>query len=430
MADISSLQRLAPSIGGLLGRSRSLIWGASALALIVAPLIFSSSASISFMSQLGTLTIFCLSYNMLFGEGGMLSFGHAIYSGLGAYFAIHAMNLSANGALDIPVWLIPLIGGLAGSAFGIVFGYLTTKKSGMTFAMITLGMGELVHAFSQMFPGFFGGEGGIATNRTYGEPVFGITFGPQLQVYYLIVAWLIICAAAMYAFTQTPLGRIVNAVRDNAERAEFIGYDPRMVRFLVLVVSSFFAGISGGLTAINLEIITSESLSALRSSDGLLFTFIGGAESFFGPIVGVVVGGFLAFRLSDYTMAWQLYLGMFFILFVMYAPGGIAGIIVANWRVLRAGMFGQILPSWLAVIASAAAMVAAVAAIVELAYYFVFGSHAVYAAFTDKRSYAVLWAAVIVLLVVGVLSFRRTLARFSREWGAVNADINGSAPRD
>src|SRR5882672_9766746 len=96
MADISSLQRLTPISDGLLSRSRYLIWGGSALALIVAPLIFNSSASVSFLSQLGTLTIFCLSYNMLFGEGGMLSFGHAVYSGLGAYFAIHAMNLRSE----------------------------------------------------------------------------------------------------------------------------------------------------------------------------------------------------------------------------------------------------------------------------------------------------------------------------------------------
>ena len=144
-------------------------WLAFALILIVAPLIFNKGASLSILSQIGTLMIFGLSYNMLLGQGGMLSFGHAVYSGLGAFFAIHAMNLAANGALPIPVTLIPLVGGGAGMFFGILFGYVTTKKSGTTFAMITLGICELIHSSSLMFPEFFGGEGGISTNRVIGN---------------------------------------------------------------------------------------------------------------------------------------------------------------------------------------------------------------------------------------------------------------------
>ena len=97
----------------------------------------------------------------------------------------------------------------------------------------------------------------------------------------------------MYAFTQTPLGRIINAVRDNPERAEFVGYDPQWVRYLTLMLSAFFAGISGALTAINFEIVSAENVSALRSGMILLFTFIGGTGFFFGPIIGAIVGVFL-----------------------------------------------------------------------------------------------------------------------------------------
>jgi branched-chain amino acid transport system ATP-binding protein len=143
------------------------------------------------------------------------------------------------------------VGGLSGLFFAVLFGYVTTKKAGTTFAMITLGVGELVFAMSLMFPEFFGGEGGITTNRAYGKPVFGISFGPQIQVYYLIAVYCFVCTAAMFAFTRTPLGRILNAVRDNPERVEFIGYNTQRVRYYAFIIAGFFAGIGGGLAAIN-----------------------------------------------------------------------------------------------------------------------------------------------------------------------------------
>lgn len=415
---------------GVFNGPRMLAWGGFALALIVAPLIFNSSASLSFLSQLGTVIIFCLSYNILMGQGGMLSFGHAVYSGLGAYFAIHAMNWAAKGGVFLPISLVPLVGGLAGMFFGVLLGYVTTKKAGTTFAMITMGIGELVYAFSQMFPRFFGGEGGITTNRSYGEPFLGITFGPQIQVYYLIVVWLLGCTIAMYAFTQTPLGRIANAVRDNPERVEYIGYDTRRVRYLTLIISAFFAGISGGLAAINFEIVSAESVSAVRSGDALVFTFIGGIGSFAGPIVGAIGGSFLTVKLSDFTMAWQLYLGIFFILFVMYAPSGLAGLVAVNWRVLRAGKFGRVWRTWLAVGASAATLLAGTIIVVELSYAFTFGSQkaatAKFLASLGTTATISLWAGGIALIVLGVCLLRISRRRFRPEWDIVNAEIEAA----
>ena len=197
---------------------RVLIWTLFAVSLIVAPLIFRSSLALTMLSQIGYLIIICLSYNILLGQGGMLSFGHAVYTGMGAFIAVHAMNLATKGAVPLPLVTIPLVGGLAGAGFAILLGYVTTKKSGTTFAMITLGIGELVAAMSLMFPGFFGGAGGVTTNRVYGTPFLGLTFGPQIQVYYLIAAYCFVSTALMFAFTGTPLGRMLNAVRDNPER--------------------------------------------------------------------------------------------------------------------------------------------------------------------------------------------------------------------
>jgi len=406
---------------------RWIVWGMFALILIFAPMAFSSGSSISLLSQIGTVMIFGLSYNMLLGQGGMLSFGHAVYSGLGAFFAIHAMNLASGGKIWMPVTLIPLVGGLAGMFFGILFGYVTTKKSGTTFAMITLGIVELVFACSLMFPEFFGGEGGISTNRVYGEKFLGITFGPQIQVYYLIAFWLFISTIGMFAFTQTPLGRIINAVRDNPERVEFIGYDTQWARYLTLILSGFFAGISGGLSAINFEIVTAENVSAIRSGGVLLFTFIGGVGFFFGPMIGAIVGVFLSVMLSDFTKAWQLYLGVFFIVMVMYAPGGIASLIMLNLRVAKYGKFGRVWPHLWAVSAMGLVALFGLILIVEMLYHLTLES----ANGTEMKLFGFMvdtaapsgWFVALTILAIGAYGFWHARKSFKQAWGEVNSEI-------
>ncbi len=406
---------------------RWIIWGMFALILTFAPLVFSSGSSISLLSQIGTVMIFGLSYNMLLGQGGMLSFGHAVYSGLGAFFAIHAMNLASGGKIWMPVTMIPLIGGLAGMFFGFLFGYVTTKKSGTTFAMITLGIVELVFACSLMFPEFFGGEGGISTNRVYGEKFFGISFGPQIQVYYLIAFWLFISTVGMYAFTQTPLGRIINAVRDNPERVEFIGYDTQWARYLTLILSGFFAGISGGLSAINFEIVTAENVSAIRSGGILLFTFIGGVGFFFGPMIGAIVGVFLTVMLSDFTKAWQLYLGVFFIVIVMYAPGGIASLIMLNLRVAKYGRFGRVWPHLWAVAAMGIVACVGLVMMIEMLYHLTLES----ANGTEMKLFGFMvdtaapsgWFVAATVFAIGAYGFWHARKSFKQAWGEVNTEI-------
>lgn len=412
---------------------RCLIWIGFALVLIVAPLIFSQGASLSLLSQMGTVMIFGLSFNMLLGQSGMLSFGHAVYSGLGAFIAIHAMNLTAGGSLAIPVTLIPLVGGLAGMGFGVLFGYVTTKKSGTTFAMITLGLVELVSACSLMFPGFFGGEGGVSTNRVIGSAVLGITYGPQIQVYYLIAFWLFVSTVGMYAFTHTPLGRIANAVRDNPERVEFVGYDTQWVRYLTLIISAFFAGISGGLSAINFEIVSAENVSAIRSGSILLFTFIGGIGFFFGPMIGAVIGVFLTVMLSDYTKAWQLYLGVFFIFIVMRAPGGVASLLMLNVRLMKFGKFkrvwrylGALSAMWLLTLCGAVTMV-------EMLYHRTLdadnGPLMKLFGWEVDTSALLPWGLGVLLPAIGLIGVRLIKPRFQTVWNDVNTEIEDTVRR-
>lgn len=410
------------------------LWSAFVLVLVVAPLLFTSSLSLTILSQIGTLIIVCLSYNMLLGQGGMLSFGHAVYVGLGAFVAIHAMNAVGRGTMWLPTSAIPLVGGLAGAFFAILFGYVTTKKSGTTFAMITLGIGELVAASSLMLPEFFGGEAGITTDRVIGRPVLGITFGPQIQVYYLIAAWCLVCTIAMYAFTRTPLGRMANAVRDNPERAEFVGYDTQRVRYLVVILAGFFAGIGGGLGAINFEIVSAENVGTVRSGAYLLFTFLGGVGFFFGPILGAIIFVLSFVVLSEITKAWLLYLGIFFLLMVMYAPGGIASLIMMNLRIAKYRRFARLWGPYGLVVAAALPLFVGIVSVIEMVYHHQLES----ANGTTTKLFGIAvdtatpgpWIVAVVLIVVGAVAIRFAVRRFKAAWDdaqvAVQRAIDGA----
>jgi branched-chain amino acid transport system permease protein len=413
--------------------SRWALWTLFALILLVAPLLFTSSLSMTMLTQMGTAIIVCLSYNMLLGQGGMLSFGHAVYSGLGAFAAIHTLNKVGAGDWAVPVSLIPLVGGLAGLATAALLGAVSTKKSGNTFAMITLGVGELVWSMSLMLPEFFGGEGGISSNRVAGQPVLGITFGPQIQVYYLIAVYCFVCTALMFAFTRTPLGRMLNAVRDNPERVEFIGYDTQRVRYIAFMIAGFFAGIAGGLYAINFEIVTAEVVGAQRSGAYLLFTFLGGSLFFFGPIIGAVLLVLAMVMLSELTKAWLLYLGLVFLFMVMYAPGGIASLLMMNLRVAAHGLFRRLVGAYVGMVGAAAVIVLAASAMVEMLYHIklneALGPTMSFAHLTlDTRS-ANAWFGAVLVLAVGVGLFEVVRRRFVVQWGQIQEEIEAQSVR-
>ena len=412
---------------------RFVVWSLFALVMAVAPLIFTNSLSHTILSQMGIGIIVCLSYNILLGHGGMLSFGHAVYSGMGSFLAIHTLNLITKGALPLPVSLIPIVGGVASMLVAVLLGWVTTKKSGTTFAMITLGVGELIWAMSLMFPEFFGGEGGISGNRVTGSKPMGITYGPQIQLYYLIAVYTIICTALMFAFTRTPLGRMLNAVRDNPERVEFVGYDTQKIRYFAFIVAAFFAGISGGLAALNFEIVTSEVVSGYRSGAYLLFTFLGGATFFFGPIIGAILMVLAFVLLSEFTKAWLLYLGLIFLFMVMYAPGGVASLIMMNLRVAMFGHLRKLWVSYLALALTAMVVLLGAACMIEMIYHLqlnaALGSELKFLGATLDSKGLNSWFGAAFVMLTGLGLFEVCRRQFAVEWGQIQEDIEKEIKR-
>ena len=410
-------------------------WIFGALALLALPHIFSSGASLTMMSLMGFAIIFALSYNMLLGQTGMLSFGHAVYYGLGGFITAHALNVIGTGKWAVPLPVLPLVGGLAGLTFSLIFGWVSTKRAGTAFAMISLGIGELVAASSLILRGFFGGEGGISANRTATLNIFGLNFGPQIQVYYLIAAWCLLCIAAMYAFTRTPLGRMCNAVRENPERAEFVGYSTRMVRFIAFCTSGFFAGVAGGLAAIHYEIVTSSMVGAGPSGFVLLMAYIGGVGFFIGPIVGAILMTALQISLSDYTGAWLLYVGLMFVVVVMYVPGGLAGLLLMHRPLLRRQAWWRLAPAYALVALPVAMVVLGLVGVIETGHHLLVkaaeGPSMRLFGVPYQANSALAWVVMLALIAAGWLALRSTWPVVSKAWqeALALARSNPGAPR-
>jgi branched-chain amino acid transport system permease protein len=299
--------------------------------------------------------------------------------------------------------------------------------------MITLGIGELVWSMSLMLPEFFGGEGGISGNRVTAKPVMGISFGPQIQLYYLIAIYCFLSTAAMFALTRTPLGRMLNAVRDNPERVEFVGYSTQHVRYLAFMISGFFAGIAGGLGALNFEIVTAEVVGAARSGGYLLFTFLGGATFFFGPIIGAVLMVLATVLLSELTKAWLLYLGLIFLFMVMYAPGGVASLIMMNVRVAAFGKLGRIFTAYLALGGTALVMLTGAAAMIEMVYHLqinaALGPMLQFFGVTLDAQGVDSWFGAAFVLVTGIAMFEVARRHFRAQWSVIQEEIEHEIKR-
>ncbi len=299
--------------------------------LAAAPALF-SRATVNDLGQAVCLGLFAISFNLLFKYSGLLSFGHAAFFGFAAY--AEALLLRSLPAIPLP--LLVLVTALTTGLVGLILGQICVRRSGAYFSMTTLAIGALFYAIAFKWHGLTGGTDGLDSfmpDTLLLLPRWGLDSPGIVQTYLLILAILLPVALAAWALLElTPFGNAVVAVRSNEKRAAFLGYDTHHVKLANFVLAAALAGVAGALWAIDNSFVSTDSIDLSFSTTVIIITFLGGSTWFWGPMIGSVVYIAASDWLSALTPHWQIILGLAFILIVLFAPGGIAGLGRAAWR--------------------------------------------------------------------------------------------------
>jgi branched-chain amino acid transport system permease protein len=273
------------------------------------------------ITEIVILALFAMTWKMLLNEGGMFSFGHSLYFGLGAYASVlgwlHIKGLSFMSGI--------LLGGLVAGLMAFILGAFLVRMSGTYFALLTLAFNQLIWAVVWKWRDVTGGDDGLGK---FPKPdLLGISMKDPANFYYLSLIMVGVCLFICWYYTKTPLGNVVMSIKSNEERAKFIGFNVNASKLLLLTMLGFFAGISGGLYAQFQEFIATSTIDMGMSTNVLFMAFIGGIGYFWGPLIGSGIFVYLSEYLSSFTDRWELIFGLIFIIIVSFAPQGILGIV-------------------------------------------------------------------------------------------------------
>jgi len=284
------------------------------------------------VTEILILALFAMSLDLLVGYTGLDSFGHAAVYGLGAYTTALVLLHTA-----LPMVVAVVIGAVLTAVVTVPMAWLCTRTTGVSFAMLTLAFAQLLYAVAYKWQSVTGGSDGLAgVVRTPGP--FGIQwFTSRLGFYYLVAGCIVVAFLLCRAFVRSPLGTTLLAIRENARKAESLGYNPRLYTILVFVVAAFFGGLAGSLYAPFAGFASPDLFFWVLSGQVLVMVIIGGAGTLSGPIVGAAFFYLLEHYLSAITNSWALVLGMIFIGFVLFAPEGLWGL-VRRVRATRTGV--------------------------------------------------------------------------------------------
>jgi branched-chain amino acid transport system permease protein len=282
----------------------------------------------SLATQVLIYGLFALGFNLLYGYTGLLSFGHAAYYGLGAYgagIALAKLKLTS-------LWLALGVGLGTAVIGGAVVGFFCLRRRGIYFAMLTLAFAQMLYFIAFHAADLTGGDDGLRGIPLHplGLLVGSVSLRTPLAFYFFAYVLVVLAVAALRRILDSPFGAVLQAIRENSDRAVACGYDINRVKLLSFVFSALFAGLAGALDALRLTVVPVDSLYWTTSGQVVIMTLLGGAGTFFGPFVGAATFLILADRLSLVIEAWPLVIGVIFMAFVLFLPRGLWGTLVAR----------------------------------------------------------------------------------------------------
>ncbi len=279
---------------------------------------------ISLLTEMIIFSLYAVSYNLLLGFGGLLSFGHGMFLGLGA-FTTGAMLQRIPG---LPFFGYVFLGTLMATLIGLGVGCLLLRHKGAYYALLTLAFNALFYAIAIKWHAVTGGDDGLPVKRPNLHLGFVQLPMSDVIVFYYVTLVVIGCAVLFcWYFTKTAMGKTVLLLRENEERMQFIGYNPAVSRMILFTLTAFFAGLAGSFYALFFKFVGVDAIGIDMTTTALLMTFIGGTKAFFGPVLGA--GFYIYFQnyLSNITDRWPLFMGLLFVLMVLFAPRGLSGLI-------------------------------------------------------------------------------------------------------
>ena len=270
----------------------------------------------SLATEMLIFAIFALGYDIVFGYTGLLSFGHAIFFGIGAYATgIVLVRL-------VPSLFLALVIGMALNLLvSYVVAFLSIRKKGIYFVMITLAFCQMFYFIGFKWTDLTGGDSGFhGVPRTSLGP---IDLNSEITLYFFILAIFLFSVLLAFRIVNSPFGRVLKALKENEDRARSIGYNTAAFKTVAFMISAFFASLAGGLYAVHSNFVPMDTLSINTSADVVIMALLGGIGTLYGPIMGAMLIVFLKNVLSDWIGNWYLILGAIFIVSVLSVRQGI-----------------------------------------------------------------------------------------------------------
>ncbi len=318
-----------------LGKKKSLL---DREILILAGLLLLLPWVLPFKSLPAEILIYGLgavSFNILLGYTGLLSFGQAAFFGSGAYLTgLFLIHLGWHPAL------ILILSGVIGALFAAVIGFLSIQQVGIYFVMLTLAFNQLAFFLAYQWKTVTGGDDGL---MNVPRPDFslwpGFKISLQSNLEFFLFVWVIFMGSfiLMRRIIYSPFGRILLAIRDNPNRAGAVGYNITLYKLVAFIISGFFTGLAGGLFALFMKMVPVTAIDLLTSTDFIIMTLLGGTGSLYGPVIGALVTKVASEILSELWARWLFILGVIFVGFVLFMRGGIWGLFVAIWNKFKSG---------------------------------------------------------------------------------------------